>query len=67
MCVCVCVCVLCVCVQEGGTDYYVEGMRCRNRALDRDVVAIKVLPPQQWVVRVVCVPIVSAFTVIFDN
>ena len=35
-------------MQEGGGDYNVKGLVSRNRALERDVVAIKVLPPDQW-------------------
>lgn len=38
-------------VQEGGGDYYVRGILNRNRALERDVVVLQALPPDQWLVR----------------
>ena len=53
LCVCVrvCVCVCVRCVQEGGGDYYISGLQMRNRALDRDVVVLQILPPEKWLVR----------------
>ena len=48
VCVCVCVCAL---IQTGGGDYYVNGMWKRNRAFERDVVVLELLPPEKWLVR----------------
>ena len=34
-----------------GPDYFLSGLLARNRALDGDVVAVQVLPSDQWEVR----------------
>ena len=38
------------CIQEGGPDYYLLGMKSRNRAFQNDVVVVQVLPKDQWTV-----------------
>lgn len=35
----------------GGPDFYVKGVCLRNRAFERDEVAFKVLPPEEWEVK----------------
>ncbi|KAJ8021344.1 DIS3-like exonuclease 2 [Holothuria leucospilota] len=37
---------------DGGCDIFIEGMHCRNRALQDDVVAVQLLPQDKWKVKV---------------
>jgi len=35
-------------LQDGLADIFLDGIAARNRALNGDVVVVKVLPPEQW-------------------
>ena len=39
-------------IQAGGSDYFIAGVRDRNRALAEDTVVIQVLPRNKWLVSV---------------
>ncbi|PIK48355.1 putative DIS3-like exonuclease 2 isoform X2, partial [Apostichopus japonicus] len=36
---------------DGGADIFIEGMHCRNRALQDDIVVVQLLPQDQWKVK----------------
>ena len=38
-------------LQDKDQDIMIEGMRNRNRALERDVVAVRLNPESEWKVR----------------
>lgn len=42
------ICELYFLVQDGSADIFLDGIAARNRALNGDVVVVKVLPPEQW-------------------
>uniref|UniRef100_A0A9J7ZHX4 DIS3-like exonuclease 2 n=1 Tax=Cyprinus carpio carpio TaxID=630221 RepID=A0A9J7ZHX4_CYPCA len=35
-------------IKDGSADIFLDGIAARNRALNGDVVVVKVLPPEQW-------------------
>lgn len=37
-----------VLLQDGLADIFLDGIAARNRALNGDVVVVKILPPEQW-------------------
>ena len=39
-------------MQAGGPDYFIAGVRDRNRALQEDIVVIQVLPRDKWLVSI---------------
>lgn len=41
-------------IQVGGSDYFIAGVRDRNRALAEDTVVIQVLPRDKWLVSFGC-------------
>ena len=46
-------------MQAGGPDYFIAGVRDRNRALQEDTVVIQVLPRDKWLVSICLICLVS--------